>query len=43
MDLDNFDLPEINEEELEQKRNEFIDNQEVPETINDCESGACAI
>lgn len=43
MNIDDFDLPEINEEELEQKRNEFIDNQEVPETINDCESGACAI
>ena len=43
MSIDDFDLPEINEEELEQKRNEFIDNQEVPETINDCESGSCAI
>ena len=42
MNIDDFDLPDDIEQKLEEKHNEFIDNQDVPETINDCESGACA-
>ncbi|MGG4603884.1 hypothetical protein ACLPHM_03715 [Paenalcaligenes sp. Me131] len=45
MDIDNFDfeLDEETEKKLNQKHQEFIENQEEIEPSNDCEGGACII
>ncbi|WP_278249053.1 hypothetical protein [Paenalcaligenes suwonensis] len=43
MDIDNFELDEEMEKKLNEKHQEFIDNQEEIEASNDCEGGACII
>lgn len=43
MPLDDFELPEIDEEALEAARQEFIDNQETVEASNECEGGGCIL
>ena len=43
MDLDNFEIPAGQEEELEAARQKFIDEQEEVEASDECEGGACKL
>ena len=43
MDIDSFELDDEMERKLNEKHNEFIDNQEEIEPSNDCEGGACVL
>jgi hypothetical protein len=42
IDIDDFDI-DIDDDAMEQRTADFIDNQQTHTPMNDCESGACAI